>query len=120
MSRTMLAIKKVLADFDNMPVLIFDEIDTGISGKAARAVAVKLKAISEKHQVLCISHLPNIAAMADHNYYISKDIVEERTKTKIKVLKENEVIEEIARISSGEINEATLKYAKELRNKKAS
>ena len=120
MSRTMLAIKKVLADTDKIPVLIFDEIDTGISGKAANAVATKLKAIAKKHQVMCISHLPNIAAVADHNYFISKNVKEERTKTQIKLLKENEVIEEIARISSGEINEVTLQYAYELRNKKAS
>ena len=120
MSRTMLAIKKVLADSDKMPVLIFDEIDTGISGKAASSVANKLKAISEKHQVLCISHLPNIAAIADYNYFISKNVNQERTKTQVKLLKENEVIEEIARISSGEINETTLRYATELRNKKAS
>ena len=120
MSRTMLAIKKVLADTDSIPVLVFDEIDTGISGKAANAVAVKLKAIAKKHQVMCISHLPNIAAMADYNYFISKNVKEERTKTQIRLLKENEVIEEIARISSGEINEVTLQYAYELRNKKAS
>lgn len=120
MSRIMLAIKKVLADTDQIPVLVFDEIDTGISGKAANAVANKLKAIAKKHQVLCISHLPNIAAAADYNYFISKNIKQERTKTQIKLLKENEVIEEIARISSGEINEITLKYATELRNKKAS
>ena len=120
MSRTMLAIKKVLADTDKIPVLVFDEIDTGISGKAANAVATKLKAIAKKHQVMCISHLPNIAAVADHNYFISKNVKEERTKTQIKLLKENEVIEEIARISSGEINEVTLQYAYELRNKKAS
>ena len=120
MSRTMLAIKKVLADTDKIPVLIFDEIDTGISGKAANSVASKLKAIAEKHQVMCISHLPNIAAVADYNYFISKNVKEERTKTQIKLLEENEVIEEIARISSGEINEVTLQYAYELRNKKAS
>ena len=120
MSRTMLAIKKVLADTDKISVLIFDEIDTGISGKAANSVATKLKAISKKHQVMCISHLPNIAAIADFNYFISKNVKEERTKTQIKLLKENEVIEEIARISSGEINEITLKYAYELRNKKVA
>lgn len=118
MSRTMLAIKKVLADTDNMPILIFDEIDTGISGKAANSVANKLKAISKKHQVICISHLPNIAANADYNYFISKDVNGDRTKTKIKQLEEEEIIKEIARISSGEINEITLKYAYELRNKK--
>lgn len=120
MSRIMLAIKKVLAETDEMPVLVFDEIDTGISGKAANSVANKLKAISKSHQVLCISHLPNIAAAADYNYFISKNIKQERTKTQIKLLKENEVIREIARISSGEINDITLKYATELRNKKAS
>ena len=120
MSRVMLAIKKVLAESDEMPVLVFDEIDTGISGKSANSVANKLKAIAKKHQVLCISHLPNIAAVADYNYFISKDVKKERTKTNIKLLQEHEVIEEIARISSGEINEITLKYATELRNKKAS
>lgn len=120
MSRTMLAIKKVLADSDKMPILVFDEIDTGISGKAANSVADKLKAISKKHQILCISHLPNIAAVADYNYFISKEVKEERTKTNIKLLKEEEVIKELARISSGEINEVTLKYAEKLRSKKAS
>ncbi len=120
MSRTMLAIKKVLADTDQMPVMVFDEIDTGISGKAANSVATKLKVIAKTHQVMCISHLPNIAAMADFNYFISKEVNQNRTKTQIKLLKENEVIEEIARISSGEINEISIKYASELRNKKAS
>ena len=120
MSRIMLAIKKVLADSDKMPVLVFDEIDTGISGKAANSVANKLKSIAKNHQVMCISHLPNIAAIADYNYFISKSTKNERTSTQIKQLNEQEVIEEIARISSGEINEISLKYANELRNKKAS
>ncbi len=120
MSRIMLAIKTVLANVDNTPILVFDEIDTGISGKAANSVARKLSHISKKHQVLCISHLPNIAACADYNYFISKHIKNERTNTNIKLLNEEEVINEIARISSGEINEATIKYAYELRNKRAS
>lgn len=120
MSRIMLAIKKVLADTDKMPVLIFDEIDTGISGKAANAVAEKLNGISKNHQVLCISHLPSIAAIADYNYFISKKVVDERTNTNIKLLNEKETLEEIARISSGEINETTIKYAMQLRNKKVS
>ncbi len=119
MSRTMLAIKKVLADSDEMPILVFDEIDTGISGKAANSVANKLKRIANRHQVMCISHLPNIAAMADYNYFISKEIYQDRTKTQIKLLQEDEVIEEIARISAGEINEVSMQYAYELRNKKA-
>lgn len=116
-SRTMLGIKKVLADTDEVPILIFDEIDTGISGKAANSVAQKLAHIAKKHQVLCISHLPNIAAMADNNYFISKNIVNERTNTNIKKLDENEILQEIARISSGEINEISLKYAEELRKR---
>ncbi len=120
MSRIMLAIKKVLADTDKMPVLIFDEIDTGISGKAAGAVAEKLNGISKNHQVLCISHLPSIAAIADYNYFISKNVIDERTNTNIKLLNEEEAIKEIARISSGEVNEATIQYAMQLRNRKAS
>ena len=120
MSRVMLAIKTVLADKDKMPILVFDEIDTGISGKAANSVAEKLSNISKSHQILCISHLPNIAALADYNYFISKQIKNERTNTNIRLLNENEVINEIARISSGEINDATIKYANELRSKKVS
>ena len=119
MSRVMLAIKTVIANTDKMPILVFDEIDTGISGKAANKVAEKLSKIAKMHQVLCISHLPNIAAIADYNYFISKNVKNERTNTNIKLLNENEVINEIARISSGEINDATIKYATELRNKKA-
>ena len=117
MSRIMLAIKKVLAEVDKVSVLIFDEIDTGISGKAAKSVASKLKSISKNHQVLCISHLAAIAASADNNYYISKKVENERTATSVKLLNEEEVLQEIARISSGEINEVTLQYASELRSK---
>ena len=120
MSRIILAIKKVLAEVDNIPVMIFDEIDTGISGKAAKSVAEKIKTISKSHQVLCISHLAPMVAQADYNYYINKKVENERTSTNIKLLNEKEVINEIARISSGEINEITLKYANELRNKKVS
>ena len=120
MSRIMLAIKTVLADTDKMPVMIFDEIDTGISGKAANSVAEKLNKISKNHQVICISHLPSIAAIADYNYFISKNVINERTNTNIKLLNESEILEEIARISSGEINETTINYAMQLRNKKVS
>ena len=118
MSRIMLAIKTVIAESDKVAVLIFDEIDTGISGRASNKVAEKLSKISKNHQVLCISHLPSIAAIADYNYFINKSIENERTTTTIKRLEENEIIQEIARISSGEINEATLNYARELRCKK--
>ena len=117
MSRIMLAIKQVLAEVDKMPIMIFDEIDTGISGKAAKSVASKLKSISLNHQVLCISHLAPIAAIADYNYFISKKVENERTSTEVKLLNEQEVLCEIARISSGEINEVTLQYANDLRNR---
>ena len=118
MSRVMLAIKTVLAEIDKPKVLVFDEIDTGISGKAANSVAEKLSKIARKNQVLCISHLPAIAAIADYNYFINKNIKLNRTIASIKKLEESEILSEIARISSGEINDITLKYAKELRQKK--
>ncbi len=114
-SRIMLAIKTILADSDKVPVMIFDEIDTGISGKAAKSVAEKMKIISKKHQVLCITHQANIAAKGDYNYYISKNIKGENTVTNVKLLTEDEVIEEIARISSGDITGAAIEHAKEMR-----
>lgn len=118
MSRIMLAIKNVLADVDKIPVLIFDEIDTGISGIAANSTGEKMKSISKNHQVICVTHQASIAAKGDYNYYISKQVVNEKTSTKIKLLSENEVINEIARISSGSISEASINHAKELRNRK--
>ena len=114
-SRIMLAIKTVLADTDEVPVLVFDEIDTGISGKAAKSVGEKIKIISKKHQVLCITHQANIAARGDSNYYISKSVENGKTYTKVKLLEEAEVIKEIARISSGDITENALNHAKEMR-----
>ena len=115
MSRIMLAIKTVLANTDSTPVLIFDEIDTGISGKAAKAVGEKLKIIGKNHQVLCITHQPSIAAKGDENFYISKVSEEGRTYTKVKKLIEEEIIKEIARIANGEITDIALKHAIELR-----
>lgn len=115
MSRIMLAIKNVLADVDKVSTMVFDEIDTGISGIAANSVGEKLKAISKKHQVLCVTHLANIAAKGDYNYYISKEVKENRTKTSVKKLDEEGTIKEIARIASGSINDITIKHAKNLR-----
>lgn len=114
-SRIMLAIKTVLADSDKVPVLIFDEIDTGISGKAAKLVGEKIKIISKKHQVLCVTHQPSIAAKGDYNYFISKKVKNEKTFTDIKLLNEQEVINEIARISSGDVTLNAINHAKELR-----
>lgn len=114
-SRIMLAIKTVLADSDKVPVLIFDEIDTGISGKAAKSVGEKIKIISKKHQVLCVTHQPSIAAKGDYNYYINKKVKDGKTVTDIKLLNEEEVINEIARISSGDITTSSINHAIELR-----
>ena len=115
MARIMLAIKHVLADVDEVDTLIFDEIDTGISGKASKAVGQKMKEIAKTHQVLCITHLPSIAAKGDYNYYICKNTKENKTYTAIKQLNEDETIEEIARIASGEVTEIAKAHAKELR-----
>lgn len=115
MSRIMLAIKTVLANVDNIETLVFDEIDTGISGIAAKSVAEKMKLISKKHQVLCITHLASIAAKGDYNYYINKDLIDGKIQTSIKLLNEVETIEEIARIASGDITEISMAHAKNLR-----
>ena len=115
MSRTMLAIKTVLAKTDKVSIMIFDEIDTGISGKASKAVAEKLRVISETHQVICITHSASVAAKGQYNYYISKNVVNNKTCTNIKQLSEEETIEEIARMSTGEVTEVAKDYARELR-----
>ncbi len=115
MSRIMLAIKTVLADVDNVATLVFDEIDTGISGKAAKSVGEKLKAISKNHQVMVVTHSASIAAKGDYNYFISKQVINDKTYTNIKLLSEKEAIEEIARISSGDITDISIAHAKELR-----
>lgn len=115
MSRIMLAIKTVLAKTDKVSIMIFDEIDTGISGKASKAVAEKLRVISETHQVICITHSASVAAKGQFNYYISKNVVNNKTCTNIKQLSEEETIEEIARMSTGEVTEVAKDYARELR-----
>ena len=116
MSRFMLAIKNVLADVDKIPVLIFDEIDTGISGVAAKVTGEKIKKISKHHQVLCVTHLASIAAKGDYNYFISKKVENGKTRTQVELLDEEKTLREIARISSGNITEISIKLAKELRN----
>lgn len=118
MSRIMLAIKSVLAEVDKIPVIIFDEIDTGISGIAANATGEKMKKISKTHQVLCVTHLASIAAKGEYNYFVSKKVENETTKTSIKQLNEEEVLKEIARISSGTVTDISINHAKELRNTK--
>ncbi|ASS75930.1 DNA repair protein RecN [Tumebacillus algifaecis] len=115
LSRTMLAIKKILADVDDVGTLIFDEVDTGISGRAAQAVAEKLGLIGLKRQVICVTHLPQVASMADAHYLIQKRQDESRTRTEVTQLNESERVEEIARMLSGaEMTETTLKHAAEM------
>ena len=120
MSRIMLAIKSVLAEVDKIPVIIFDEIDTGISGIAANATGEKMKKISKTHQVLCVTHLASIAAKGEYNYFVSKKVENETTKTSIKQLNEEEVLKEIARISSGTVTDISINHAKELRYPKSA
>ena len=117
MSRIMLAIKKVFADIDQIETLVFDEIDTGISGSTANKVAEKMKQISKKHQIICVTHLATIAAKGDTNYFINKEIENGKTKTNVSLLKDENLLNEIARIASGEVTKISLEYAKELINK---
>ena len=117
MSRIMLAIKKVLADVDEVETLVFDEIDTGISGIAANKVGEKMKQISKSHQVICVTHLATIAAKGDSNYFISKEVKGEKTRTNISLLKDESLLKEIARIASGEVTAVSMQYARELVNK---
>lgn len=116
MSRVMLAIKNVLADVDNIDTFVFDEIDTGISGRTAQKVAEKMLTAAKGHQILCITHLPQIAAMADKNYLIEKSSEGERTFTNIVELSDEKVYNELARLIGGaEITKATLEAAKEMK-----
>jgi len=114
-SRIMLAIKTALANLDKIPSLIFDEIDTGISGKAAGAVAEKLGQISSNHQVICVTHLPQIASMADVHFYIFKSEISGKTKTNVQKLDNVKQIDEIARMLGGaNLTDLTLKHAEEM------
>ena len=116
LSRIMLAIKTVLAETDDIPTLIFDEIDTGISGRTAQKVAEKLSLISASHQVICITHLPQIAAMADAHYMINKAQEDGRNVTTIERLSEEESVEELARMLSGAmVTDSVLENAREMK-----
>ncbi|HHU68750.1 MAG TPA: DNA repair protein RecN [Thermoanaerobacterales bacterium] len=115
MSRIMLALKSILARVDSIPTLIFDEIDSGISGATAQIVAEKLLYISKSHQTICITHLPQIACMADNHFYIEKITTDKFTNTKIKRLEESQRITELARMLEGSnITDITLDHAKQM------
>ena len=112
----MLGIKTILSEVDNIETLIFDEIDTGISGRTAQMVAEKLNIISKNHQIICITHLPQIAAMADNHYLIEKNFKDEITKTQITKLDNEAAINELARILGGvAITDAVMENAREMK-----
>ena len=120
LSRVMLAIKTVMAERDRVPSLVFDEVDAGIGGAVAEVVGRKLKAISRSHQVFCITHLPQIAALADAHFRIAKQESGKRTRTTILPLGPEERVDEIARMSGGrEITDATRRHAREMLGMKA-
>jgi len=114
LSRVMLALKSILADVDRVPVLIFDEVDAGIGGKTAERVGRKLRKISERHQLLCITHLPQIASMADHHLRIEKVQMDDRVHVAVHELSGAQRKEEIARMLSGTITEISRRHAEEL------
>lgn len=115
LSRIMLALKSIFSKHQGITSIIFDEVDTGVSGRVAQAIAEKIYKVSTNSQVLCISHLPQVAAMADTHLFISKKIVKGRTKTEVQPLSHSEKIKEIARMISGaEITNLTKEHAKEL------
>lgn len=115
LSRIMLGLKTVLAGRDDVETLIFDEIDAGISGRTAWKVSEKLGMLARKRQVICITHLPQIAAMADYHFYIEKDVKDKTARTTISLLDEEERVSEVARMLGGEeISPAALQNAKEL------
>jgi DNA repair protein RecN (Recombination protein N) len=114
-SRVMLAIKTILAEADAVPVLVFDEIDAGIGGRVAEAVGHKLKEIGNKRQVLCITHLPQIAALGDSHYVVSKQEHKGRTITNVQQLDQKQRVDELARMLGGsKITETTIKHAREM------
>lgn len=116
LSRVMLAVKAVLAEHDEIDTMIFDEIDVGISGRTAQMVAEKMALIGRKHQVICISHLAQIAAMADTQYLIEKENDHNHTNSQIRKLNQEESVQELARILGGaQITDAVMKSAKEMK-----
>jgi DNA repair protein RecN (Recombination protein N) len=117
LSRIMLALKTVFVDKDEIPTVIFDEIDTGISGRIAQCVAEKMYLISLNHQIFCVTHLPQIASMADINYLISKNVINDKTYTNIIKMNDVEKQHEIARMIGGtEVTKLTLENSKEMIN----
>lgn len=121
LSRIMLAIKTVLADQDAVETLIFDEIDSGISGRTAQMVSEKMNVLGRNHQIICITHLPQIAAMADAHYLIEKSVRNKNTVSTIRQLEGEEIIEELSRMLGGvEITDTVRESAREMKELAAS
>lgn len=112
MSRFMLSVKNITADSDRVDTMIFDEIDTGISGDTANVLAEKLSSTSKSHQIICVTHLAQVASFGDNHFYISKSTENEKTRTTLKLLSEEERVYEIARIIGGSISDFSLSHAK--------
>ena len=112
MSRFMLAVKNITADIEDIDTMIFDEIDTGVSGVVAEELAKKLLTIATKRQVICVSHLSQVASYATHHYYINKVVVNDKTQTKVKLLSDEERLKEIARLIGGTVSNHSLEHAK--------
>lgn len=120
LSRVMLAMKTIFSQTQGITSIVFDEVDTGVSGRVAQAIADKIYQISENSQVLCITHLPQVAAVADEHYFIEKEIVAGRTETSVRILSEKERVNEIARMLAGsEITKLTIEHAQELSDRKS-
>ncbi|WP_314737138.1 DNA repair protein RecN [Limosilactobacillus urinaemulieris] len=115
LSRVMLALKTIFAQNEGVTSIIFDEVDTGVSGRVAQAIADKIKVIANKSQVLCITHLPQVAAVAQHHFLIQKHVKDERTTTMVTILSDKERVNELARMLSGEkVTKLTKEHAEEL------
>ena len=117
MSRIMLALKTIMADRDDIEALIFDEIDSGISGRTAQMVSEKMNVLGKNHQIICITHLPQIAAMADKHFLIEKNVENGKTVSNISELNEEESVKELARMLGGvEITDTVVSNAREMKN----
>jgi DNA repair protein RecN (Recombination protein N) len=115
LSRIMLALKSILADLDAVPTMVFDEIDVGIGGRTAQAVAEKILLIGQSRQVLCVTHLPQIASLARRHFYIEKHVVQNRTEVTVRELPMNERVEELARMLGGaQVTDTTRQHAQEM------
>lgn len=111
----MLAVKAVLADHDSIPVLVFDEIDANVGGAMGTAIGTKLDRVGKHHQVLCITHLPQVAVFGKTHFAVIKEVVNGRTRTLISRLGQDERVEEVARMLGGrDLTSVTLKHAREM------